>query len=92
MPDQFKLAFPSAKLPPQYGGKRCVVLFSAQKRGEQNISYAWCIDEDGRVHAEVPFVTDDIRKAKPMVLVEDPNARAPQVGSSGLVGPNGQRL
>jgi len=89
----FKLAFPSATLPPQLGGLRCVVLFSIQKPDEPNISFGFCIDEKGRFHQEVPFVTNDIRGAKPIVLVEDPNAVAPQVGGgSGLVGPGGQRL
>lgn len=92
MPDQFKLAFPTATLPPQLGGGRCVILFSMSKPDEPQYSFGFCIDEKGRLHQQVPFVTEDIRRAKLMVLVEDPNARAPQVGGSGLVGPGGMPL
>jgi hypothetical protein len=90
---RFKIAFPSVTLPERYGGKRAAVIFGASHRNDMNTVLATCIDENGTPHFNVPFTRGELMGAKPMVLVEDPDARAPVAGTgSGLVGPQGQPL
>lgn len=89
----FKAAFPSVTLPENYGGRRAAVIFGVSHKDQMNICLCTCIDENGTPHFNVPFSRQELMTAKPMVLVEDPNAQAPRVGGdSGLVGPQGQRL
>ena len=89
----FKAAFPSVTLPENYGGRRAAVIFGVSHRDQMNICLCTCIDENGTPHFNVPFTRQELQSARPMVLVEDRNAQPPRpIGTSGLVGPQGQKL
>jgi hypothetical protein len=89
----FKVAFPSVILPERFGGRRAAVIFGVSHKDQMNVALCTCIDENGTPHFNVPFTRQELMGSRPMVLVEDPNARAPTVGGgAGLVGPQGQKL
>ena len=93
MPDPFKIAFPAITLPERFGGRRAALIFAVADRLQPHFCLGTCIDDQGPPHMNVPLTMAEIRAAKPMVLVEDPNGKAPMVGGgSGLVGANGQKL
>lgn len=97
MDNPFKLRFPSMKLPENYGGRRCVILFAVGTQHAATVQ-ATCIDIAGTPHFNVPLLMAEVREAaqRPICLVEDPSQQAaPMVnrsGGAGLVGPNGQPL
>lgn len=95
MRELFKIAFPVITLPENRGGKRAAVIFVVADRLQPSFMLATCIDSAGQPHMNVPTTRSEMAaaSAKPMVLVEDPDGKAPMVGGgSGLVSATGQKL
>lgn len=78
----FRMAFPVITLPANRGGKRAIILYSAQQRGDlSGVCYATCVDIDGVCHPQIPIHIDTIRKASqdPVHFMEVEKTDAPLI-------------
>lgn len=84
---KFRLAFPVITLPANHGGKRAIILFSVQQKGDlSGIVYATCVDIDGQQFSQVPIRMDTIRAATlaPVYFQEVDKTDAPLIVGPGI--------